>query len=331
MKRILCMILAMLMLLGAAPACAEPSRSQVFHACIEEMHKYLNGEDCLPLEDVYTQLDGLNNYGMSYPLSKYAKVLLDIENNDFTWYIIPIQSMKQNARFVKWLEDYEWLGSLDQLEYYAAGREAEYAGDAATALSSYGKCIGFYDAERRLDTLQKDFLAAKYQQAIQEAKKGTTAGYRNAYNLLLEIEKAGGYQDSAFILEGVEALCATPTPKPAKTNTPRPTRKPTATPYNLRNARFYCEHSSSTVVYGYALIGQTCKIVADSARTRTGAGTNYPQTLEYVFGGEQFYVYDIDVASNGKVWYQIKVDGLMCWVSSGVASVNDLCGYILMD
>ncbi len=68
-------------------------------------------------------------------------------------------------------------------------------------------------------------------------------------------------------------------------------------------------------------VGHTARIGASSGNARSGAGTEYP-IVEYVFGGERFTILDSAVASNGKTWYQIKKDGVLCWISSGICTVD---------
>lgn len=77
-------------------------------------------------------------------------------------------------------------------------------------------------------------------------------------------------------------------------------------------------YNSTVAIYP---IGQTCRILSSSANARSGAGVEYA-IVEYVFCGERFTVLDTDVASNGKTWYQIKKDGNLCWISSGICTVE---------
>jgi hypothetical protein len=44
--------------------------------------------------------------------------------------------------------------------------------------------------------------------------------------------------------------------------------------------------------------------------------------VEYVFCGERFTILNTDVATNGKTWYQIRKDGNLCWISSGICTVE---------
>lgn len=69
------------------------------------------------------------------------------------------------------------------------------------------------------------------------------------------------------------------------------------------------------------LVGQTCRVTATSANARMGAGTQYA-IVEYVFWGERYEILDTATASNGKIWYQIKKDGVICWIASGVTDMS---------
>ena len=75
------------------------------------------------------------------------------------------------------------------------------------------------------------------------------------------------------------------------------------------------------IVTGVYPVGHTCRIGASSANARSGAGTEYA-VVEYVFCGERFTILATDVASNGKTWYQIRKDGNLCWISSGICTVE---------
>jgi len=67
--------------------------------------------------------------------------------------------------------------------------------------------------------------------------------------------------------------------------------------------------------------GERCRVIAESARARSGAGTVH-SVVAYVYRGERYDILAVDTASNGKQWYQIRVDGKTCWVSSGVTELD---------
>jgi len=87
-------------------------------------------------------------------------------------------------------------------------------------------------------------------------------------------------------------------------------------------AEQYCiENNLSYAYYGEYPVGEICRIGADSARVRSGAGTEF-EVVGTVAQGEQYEVRGILPASNGKTWYQIKKDGVLCWISSGICTVD---------
>lgn len=87
-------------------------------------------------------------------------------------------------------------------------------------------------------------------------------------------------------------------------------------------AEQYCaENSLPYAYYGEYPVGNICYIAAESARVRSGAGIEH-EVVGTVMQGERYEVQGILPASNGKLWYQIRKDGELCWVSSGVCTVE---------
>ncbi len=69
-------------------------------------------------------------------------------------------------------------------------------------------------------------------------------------------------------------------------------------------------------------IGKTCRIVVNSGRARMSADRNAP-IIEYVGYGDKFTVLDVAASSpDNTLWFQIRKDGNLCWVSSGIATLN---------
>lgn len=67
-------------------------------------------------------------------------------------------------------------------------------------------------------------------------------------------------------------------------------------------------------------IGRTCKIKVSSGRARVAPGKKNPE-IAYVHHEEKYVIQDAQAASDGTLWFQIKVDGTDCWISSGLADV----------
>ena len=108
---------------------------------------------------------------------------------------------------------------------------------------------------------------------------------------------------------------ATPTAEPTATPTMEPPATPTATPTAVPTVRPTAAPTPAPQ------IRKVCRVTAESARARAGAGTEF-EVVGYVFRGERYDVLAEAAASNGRVWYQVLVDGTVCWISSGVAEVN---------
>lgn len=67
-------------------------------------------------------------------------------------------------------------------------------------------------------------------------------------------------------------------------------------------------------------VGRTCKIKVSSGRARLAPGTKNPE-IAYVRYLETYTILDAKAAADDTLWFQIKVDGTECWISSGLADV----------
>ena len=83
--------------------------------------------------------------------------------------------------------------------------------------------------------------------------------------------------------------------------------------------------SASTTTGGYSsggyLVGETAVVAAVSANARSGPGTEY-NVVATVYEYQCYTVLDTAVASNGRTWLKIRVDGRTCWISGGVATID---------
>ncbi len=68
-------------------------------------------------------------------------------------------------------------------------------------------------------------------------------------------------------------------------------------------------------------VGMRCRITVSSGRARMGIGTDYP-IVEYVGYNDEFTILDVGYASDDTLWFKINKDGNMCWISSGIATIN---------
>lgn len=69
---------------------------------------------------------------------------------------------------------------------------------------------------------------------------------------------------------------------------------------------------------------EVCRVIASSARVRSGAGTQY-DTVAYVFDGECYEILDKKIGNTGKTWYKIYVGNdfrTYGWISSGICELE---------
>lgn len=73
-------------------------------------------------------------------------------------------------------------------------------------------------------------------------------------------------------------------------------------------------------------IGEECRIQAVSGNARSGPGQEY-ELVTVVYRGDYYKIYDVQMASNGRNWYKIRVNGQYCWVSSGIVTIDGVMYY----
>lgn len=68
-------------------------------------------------------------------------------------------------------------------------------------------------------------------------------------------------------------------------------------------------------------VGQYVTIWVESGNARSGPGTGYSH-MNYVHAGDRLLVLDYQMGNTGKDWYQVRIDGRLCWLSSGLVTLN---------
>lgn len=69
---------------------------------------------------------------------------------------------------------------------------------------------------------------------------------------------------------------------------------------------------------------EVCRVIASSARARSGPGTQY-DTVAYVFDGECYEILEKRTGNTGKTWYKIYVGNeyqTYAWISSGLCELD---------
>lgn len=68
-------------------------------------------------------------------------------------------------------------------------------------------------------------------------------------------------------------------------------------------------------------IGRTCVVWVESGNARYGAGTQY-DFARYVHRGDVLTILDYRVGNTGKDWYKVRISGTVCWLSSGLVTLD---------
>ena len=126
---------------------------------------------------------------------------------------------------------------------------------------------------------------------------------------------------------------ATATPVPVVTAAP--TTAPTYQNTTSNSNSFYSSSAQATTPpraeptspptygtsYSFPIIGETCYIYDDGNNVRSGPGINY-SVIGQVNTGASFLIYDYEMGSTGKDWYQIYFNNQFGWISSGIVELH---------
>lgn len=171
------------------------SRAELYAALQEELHRYLDGDDAMTLEDMVTQFMELGAYKKSMAFGLYASILRDVEAGEYSNLMMYTEILRLDEDFSKLLADEENpYPSVNEIEAYALGRQAEEAEDWAAAVVYYEQSIAVLDSMMRMTQIRMAGLAELPTPTPMPTVRPT----------------------------------ATPTPRPTKTPTSTP--RPTATP-----------------------------------------------------------------------------------------------------
>lgn len=73
--------------------------------------------------------------------------------------------------------------------------------------------------------------------------------------------------------------------------------------------------------YRDSYVGKTCRVIVNSGRARMSPDVDSP-IVEYIRYNEKYTVLNVASAPDNTLWFQIRVDGYLCWVSSGNVGFN---------
>ena len=134
------------------------TKAQTYEANILELKNYLRGEPYSDLTNIFNNFKLLGSYQHSFMFILYTDILLSIDEDEYGLLYVHLNTIRLNQEFCAFLENDEDLGTIDELEYYALGRQAEANGDAEGAIANYMNCMSFMDSAMRLYELQGNTL-----------------------------------------------------------------------------------------------------------------------------------------------------------------------------
>lgn len=154
MKRIMlfCLLLT-LAFSWTLPAHADLSQEEIYVALQEQLHDRLYGvENVLSFESLAQQFTQLGSYKKSAQYRYYTSILADTEAGYYGSLSRNFRLLRLDAAFCEQLAE-EGLPTVDELEAYTQGRQAEASGDWASAVACYERSIAVLDSLVRLDAL----------------------------------------------------------------------------------------------------------------------------------------------------------------------------------
>lgn len=154
MKRIMlfCLLLT-LVFSWTLPAHADLSQEEIYVALQEQLHDRLYGvENVLSFESLAQQFAQLGSYKKSAQYRYYTSILADTEAGYYGSLSRNFRLLRLDTAFCEQLAE-EGLPTVDELEAYTQGRQAEASGDWASAVACYERSIAVLDSLVRLDAL----------------------------------------------------------------------------------------------------------------------------------------------------------------------------------
>lgn len=205
MKRCIALLMTLCMLwTGMAAAFAIDIDVKAEYAEAQQALKdYLDGYSKYAIDEIVVWFGTCGNYMMSFRFSQYAQCLQAVEREEFGMIPFWLASMRQDKAFIAYLEENEFR-SLDDLECYIMGCQAEAEGRIDDAIRYYNLC-SICDSSSRSAMLWGNQYETKYQLALEHYRANTCQDAETARDLFRELAQMP-YRDSAQMAEKAEAL-----------------------------------------------------------------------------------------------------------------------------
>lgn len=150
----LLLMMAMCMVFACLPTAQAGgvSKAEMYAALQDELRLYLDGDTSMSLADLTAQFEGLGAYKKSAAFSYYTAILRDTEDSNYAELSLRATLMRLDEDFCKLLVE-EGYPTVDEVEAYALGRQAEEAKEYSAAIVYYEKSIVVLDSMIRLARL----------------------------------------------------------------------------------------------------------------------------------------------------------------------------------
>ena len=150
LKRITLLLLTLTLVFGGLVTAHALDQEEVYTALQEELLRYLNGEEgAMPLDTLATQFNNLGRYKKSPLFGYYTSLLRDAEAGDTSRLELYTRLLRLDADFCAMLPE-NGFPTVDEVEAYALGREAQAAGDWPAAIGYYEESIAVLDSLMRV-------------------------------------------------------------------------------------------------------------------------------------------------------------------------------------
>lgn len=204
-------------------------KEAVYNGAIRELEVYLENmqDDSAQLAAIADAMSSLGGFRQSNFLRYYVLCLkLIAEENYRTELNIYLDVLQSDKGFANYLEQSDIsLGTVEQLQQYAAARKLEAEGDISGAARKYLACGNFFDASERYIAMSGAQNNAVFEQGMALLREEDLEGAYRAF------QSIAGYGDSAIMMAAiVRQLGYTPGDQPEETKTadqPQETKEPT--------------------------------------------------------------------------------------------------------
>lgn len=150
LKRITLLLLTLTLVFGGLMTAHALDQEEVYTALQEELLRYLNGEEgAMPLDTLSTQFSELGRYKKSPLFGYYTSLLRDAEAGDTSRLELYTRLLRLDADFCAMLPE-SGFPTVDEVEAYALGRQAQAAGDWPAAIAYYEESIEVLDSVTRV-------------------------------------------------------------------------------------------------------------------------------------------------------------------------------------